>query len=104
MVAAMAAVAAFEAVGSIIAIAMFICPPAAARLMTDSLLRQIGWSALFATLSANLGYIVAGYGPGWFGLPNAVSAAGMIATLSGIILAACCLWAPRRRGNNQALA
>jgi manganese/zinc/iron transport system permease protein len=33
--AALAAVAAFEAVGSIIVIAMFICPPAAARLMTS---------------------------------------------------------------------
>jgi ABC-type Mn2+/Zn2+ transport system permease subunit len=32
---ALAAVAAFEAVGSIIVIAMFICPPAAARLMTS---------------------------------------------------------------------
>jgi manganese/zinc/iron transport system permease protein len=37
---ALAAVAAFEAVGSIIVIAMFICPPAAARLMTSSLERR----------------------------------------------------------------
>jgi hypothetical protein len=41
---AVAAVAAFEAVGSIIVIAMFICPPAAARLMTSSLERQVLWS------------------------------------------------------------
>jgi len=40
-VSAMAAVAAFDAVGSIIVIAMFICPPAAARLMTNRLAVQV---------------------------------------------------------------
>ena len=48
MIAAVAAVAAFDAVGSIIVIAMFICPPAAARLMTDRLEAQIAWSVAFA--------------------------------------------------------
>ena len=66
--AAMAAVAAFDAVGSIIVIAMFICPPAAARLMTDRLGTQIWWSLGFATLSAVLGYVLAGYGPLWLGV------------------------------------
>jgi manganese/zinc/iron transport system permease protein len=46
--AAIAAVAAFDAVGSIIVIAMFICPPAAARLMTDRLEVQVLWSVVFA--------------------------------------------------------
>ncbi|MEM9436915.1 MAG: metal ABC transporter permease, partial [Pseudomonadota bacterium] len=46
--AALAAVAAFDAVGSIIVIAMFICPPAAARLMTNRLSRQVWWSVAFA--------------------------------------------------------
>ncbi|PSL18504.1 metal ABC transporter permease [Shimia abyssi] len=96
VVAAIAAVAAFDAVGSIIVIAMFICPPAAARLMTNRLEIQITWSVVFAVLSAVLGYILAGYGPLWLGLDNAVSAAGMIATVSGLILAACALWAPCR--------
>jgi manganese/zinc/iron transport system permease protein len=94
--AAIAAVAAFDAVGSIIVIAMFICPPAAARLMTSRLERQIAWSVLFATLSAILGYVFAGYGPLWFGAENAVSAAGMIATVSGIILGLACLFGPHR--------
>ena len=89
--AAVAAVAAFDAVGSIIVIAMFICPPAAARLMTNSLERQVWWSVLFATLSAVFGYVFAGYGPLWFGGQNAVSAAGMIAAVSGIILGLTCL-------------
>ena len=93
---AVAAVAAFDAVGSIIVIAMFICPPAAARLMTNRLEVQIWWSVAFATLSAVLGYVFAGYGPLWFGGENAVSAAGMIATVSGIILALTCLFGPHR--------
>jgi manganese/zinc/iron transport system permease protein len=94
--AAIAAVAAFDAVGSIIVIAMFICPPAAARLMTNRLAVQVWWSVAFATLSAVLGYVLAGYGPLWLGAQNAVSAAGMIATVSGAILGLACLFGPRR--------
>ncbi len=97
IVAAVAAVAAFDAVGSIIVIAMFICPPAAARLMTNRLERQVAWSILFAALSAVLGYVLAGYGPLWLGAQNAVSAAGMIATMSGVILAVAALAGPCRR-------
>ncbi len=96
IVAAIAAVAAFDAVGSIIVIAMFICPPAAARLMTNSLIAQVWWSIAFAALSAILGYVFAGYGPLWFGAENAVSAAGMIATVAGLILGAACLFGPCR--------
>lgn len=96
IVAAVAAVAAFDAVGSIIVIAMFICPPAAARLMTNRLEAQIGWSVIFATLSAILGYVLAGYGPLWFGFDDAVSAAGMIATMSGLILGVTALIGPYR--------
>jgi manganese/zinc/iron transport system permease protein len=93
---AIAAVAAFDAVGSIIVIAMFICPPAAARLMTNRLGAQVWWSVAFATLSAVLGYVLAGYGPLWFGARNAVSAAGMIAVVSGVILALAGLFGPHR--------
>ena len=96
VIAAVAAVAAFDAVGSIIVIAMFICPPAAARLMTNRLEAQVIWSVAFATVSAILGYILAGYGPIWLGSDNAVSAAGMIATVSGILLGIACLFAPHR--------
>jgi manganese/zinc/iron transport system permease protein len=96
VVAAVAAVAAFDAVGSIIVIAMFICPPAAARLMTDRLGRQVGWSVVFAVVSAVVGYVLAGYGPLWIGSQNAVSAAGMIATVSGVILGLAAVFGPRR--------
>ena len=97
--AAAAAVAAFDAVGSIIVIAMFICPPAAARLMTQRLEAQIWWSVAFATRSAVLGYVLAGSGPLWLGGQNSVSAAGMIATVSGMILAAAALFAPHRKAS-----
>ncbi len=97
--AAIAAVAAFDAVGSIIVIAMFICPPAAARMMTNRLETQIAWSILFAALSAVAGYVIAGYGPLWLGRSEAVSAAGMIATISGLVLAVCAAFGPcRTRG------
>ena len=94
--AAFAAVAAFDAVGSIIVIAMFICPPAAARLMTNRLEVQVLWSVAFAALAALLGYVLAGYGPLWLGGEDAVSAAGMIATVSGLILALACCFGPHR--------
>lgn len=96
VVAAVAAVAAFDAVGSIIVIAMFICPPAAARLMTNRLEHQVLWSVVFATASAVLGYVFAGYGPLWIGARHAVSAAGMIAAVSGVILGLACLYGPHR--------
>jgi manganese/zinc/iron transport system permease protein len=96
MVAALAAVAAFDAVGSIIVIAMFICPAAAARLMTDRIGAQVAWSVGFAVVSAVAGYVLAGHGPLWLGGEDAVSAAGMIATVSGLILALACLAGPRR--------
>lgn len=97
LTAALAAVAAFDAVGSIIVIAMFICPPAAARLMTNRLGAQVAWSVVFATLSAVLGYVLAGYGPLWFGGQNALSAAGMIAAVSGVILGLAVVFGPHRR-------
>ncbi len=103
MVAAVA-VMAFDAVGSIIVIAMFICPPAVARLMTDRLVPQIGWSVGFALLSALLGYVLAAHAPLWLGARSSVSAAGMIATVAGLILLIACLAAPRRAGNRPRTA
>ncbi|MEL6588025.1 MAG: metal ABC transporter permease [Pseudomonadota bacterium] len=96
VVSAIAAVAAFDAVGSIIVIAMFICPPAAARMMTNRLEMQVAWSVVFAVISAVLGYVLAGYGPVWIGFDNAVSAAGMIATVSGVILGLAAAFGPCR--------
>ncbi|MDW3224090.1 MAG: metal ABC transporter permease [Paracoccaceae bacterium] len=97
VISAVSAVAAFDAVGSIIVIAMFICPPAAARLMTNQLEHQVAWSVGFATMAAVLGYVAAGYGPIWLGFASSVSAAGMIASVSGIILAATAIFGPYRK-------
>ncbi len=97
--AAVAAVAAFDAVGSILVIAMFICPPAAARLMTDRLGAQVAWSVGFAVLSAVGGFVLAGYGPLWLGGQDAVSAAGMIAVTGGVILGLACRFGPARAGS-----
>ncbi|MGJ8545684.1 MAG: metal ABC transporter permease [Sulfitobacter sp.] len=97
LVAAIAAVAAFDAVGSIIVIAMFICPPATARLMTNRLSHQLWLSSLFAAIAAVLGYVLAGYGPLWLGMADSVSAAGMIAAVSGVMLWGAALFGPHRQ-------
>ena len=87
VLAAMAAVAAFDAVGSIIVIAMILCPPATARLLTNDIRTQV-FLSLFIAISATLaGYVLAGYVPLWLGFSNTLSAAGMIATVSGLLLA-----------------
>ncbi len=75
---AIAAVASFEAVGSILVIAMLICPAATARLLTDRLITQILVSAIIALLTATIGYTLAS----WMG----VNAAGMMASTAGAIL------------------
>ncbi len=96
VLATMAAVAAFDAVGSIIVIAMILCPPATARLLTNDIKTQVLLS-LFLALSATLvGYITAGYLPLWLGFSNTLSAAGMIATVSGLLLAISAIYGRHR--------
>jgi manganese/zinc/iron transport system permease protein len=86
MVAA-AAVAAFEAVGSILVVAMLVCPAAAIRLLTDSYRAQVlGGAALGAALGA-LGYALAGPLPAAFGQALSLNAAGVIGTLGGLAVA-----------------
>ncbi len=92
---ACAVVASFKVVGSILVIAMIICPAAAARMWTDSLRVQLKLSALIAALSCVMGYILGAFGPFWVGYSSSVSAAGMIAVSSGILLAASILFAPK---------
>ena len=89
--AALAAIASFEAVGSILVIAMLICPAAAARLMTDRYGVQLGLSILFGAVAAVVGYVAAGFLPGWLGADWALNAAGMIATVAGLIVLAAVL-------------
>lgn len=83
---ALAAIGSFEAVGSILVIALLVCPAAAARMLTDRYRIQLGLSVAFGALSAILGYAAAALGPLWLGWDFAFNAAGMIAAASGAIL------------------
>lgn len=91
---AAATVASFEAVGSILVIAMLICPAATARLLTDRLRSQILVSLITATITAIVGYFAATIIPGWFDR-DTVNAAGSITVVSGIILTLTILFSPR---------
>jgi manganese/zinc/iron transport system permease protein len=100
MLVAAAAVAAFEAVGSILVVAMLVCPAAALRLMTDRYTVQVlGGAALGAGLGA-VGYALAGPVPAALGLTISLNAAGVIGTLGGLLVAAAALFGsvrpPRR--------
>jgi len=97
LAATIAAVISFDAVGSIIVVAMFVCPPAAARVLTYSLRDQVLLSVLFSALSAVLGYAIAGYVPIFIGFETSISAAGTIATLSGVILACAIIYSKRQK-------
>lgn len=86
MVAA-AAVAAFEAVGSILVVAMLVCPAAAIRLLTDSYRTQVLGGAVLGSALGALGYALAGPLPAAFGQNFALNAAGVIGTLGGLAVA-----------------
>lgn len=90
-----AAVAAFDAVGSILVIAMFICPAATARMLTDRLSTQLWASALIAFLSGTLGYVVAALVPLWLGFDTSLKAAGMIALVAGAFQVIAMVFAPQ---------
>ncbi len=92
---AVAAVAAFDAVGAILTVAMFVCPPATARMLTDRLGTQIVLSAVVAVLAGTLGYVAAAWAPLWFGLERGLGAAGTIALVAGCLQALAILFAPR---------
>tara|TARA_R110000868_G_scaffold2930_6_gene19979 strand:+ start:29281 stop:30237 length:957 start_codon:yes stop_codon:yes gene_type:complete len=95
VVVALAAVAAFEAVGSILVIAMFICPAATARMLTDNLARQLWLSVVVAVIAGVGGYLLAAFGPQLWGDPDSLSAAGMIAVVAGMLQTAAMVGAPR---------
>ncbi|URN95637.1 MAG: metal ABC transporter permease [Candidatus Pristimantibacillus lignocellulolyticus] len=80
-------VAAFDAVGAIMVIAMLITPAAAAYLWTDKLYMMLILSSLFGVLSAFMGY----FGAVW--LDTSIS--GAMAFATGIIFAISFFIAPR---------
>lgn len=82
------AVGAFDAVGSILVVALMIAPPAAAYLLTDRLPRLIGLSALIGVASAIGGY--------WLARALDASIAGSMATMAGVLFGLVFLAAPER--------
>ncbi len=82
------AVAAFDAVGSILVIALMVAPPATAYLLTNHLPRLIGLSVLIGAGSALAGYAMAS--------TLNVSIAGSMATITGFAFLVAFLFAPER--------
>ena len=91
---AVTSVAAFESVGNILVVAMFIVPPAAAYMLTDRLAQMIWLSLVIATLSAVLGHVAAVEVPSWFGF-RSTTTAGMMAAVAGLLLFVCAFFGPR---------
>jgi manganese/zinc/iron transport system permease protein len=82
------AVGAFDAVGSILVVALMIAPPAAAYLLTDSLPRLLGLAAAIGAVSALAGY--------WFAFLLDASIAGAMASMTGVAFVLAWLLAPER--------
>jgi manganese/zinc/iron transport system permease protein len=82
------AVGAFDAVGSILVIALMVAPPATAYLLTDRLPRMIGLAVLIGVLSALAGY--------WLARWRDVSIAGAMASMTGVAFLLAYLLAPER--------
>lgn len=82
------AVGAFDAVGSILVVALMIAPPAAAYLLTERLSRMLLISAAIGAASAVTGYGLA--------LHLKTNTAGSIAAMTGVFFGATFLLAPER--------
>jgi manganese/zinc/iron transport system permease protein len=80
-------VASFEAVGSILVIAMLIVPPATAHLLSDRLARMMLLACVFAILAAVLGH--------WFADRWNVETAGAMTVVAGAMYALAVLFSPR---------
>jgi manganese/zinc/iron transport system permease protein len=103
---AITTVAAFEAVGSIIVIAMLIVPPGTALLLTRRLIPMLWIASVVGILSALLGHFSAITVPDWFGFDD-TNTSGMMAMASGFFFTLAWLFSPteglvtrwlRRRG------
>ena len=82
------AVGAFDAVGSVLVVALMIAPPAAAYLLTDRMPWMIALSVAIGVASALAGY--------WMSYLFDVSIAGSMATATGVSFTLAFLFAPQR--------
>lgn len=89
VVVAGAVVASFEAVGSILVIALLICPASTARLLTDRMGVQLALTLGIATFAAIAGYVLGALVPGWLGYSGALSVSGMVTCVLGALLGVC---------------
>jgi manganese/zinc/iron transport system permease protein len=94
--AALAAVVSLSAVGVILLVAMMVCPPATARMLTDDLRTQVLLSLAFALASGILGYAVAVLLPLAFGYEISFGAAGTIAVIAGLFQLVAMIAGPKR--------
>jgi manganese/zinc/iron transport system permease protein len=92
---AVTTVAAFEAVGSILVVAMLIVPAAAAHLLTDRLSWMLVLSLVIAAASAVIGHLAAILVPMGLGLRSSLTIAPMIVVASGALLLLVMLASPR---------
>lgn len=83
---AAAAVASFEALGSVLVVALFTCPPATARRLTCNVRSQVFMSLAVAVSVVVCGYLAASFGPALFGFEFSLSPAGSIAVLAAVVL------------------
>lgn len=93
---ALTAVASFEAVGSILVIAMLIVPAVAAHLLTDRLPVMILLSLLFASISAVLARLYNIVAPHALGGGLQADTSAVMAVCVGLILLAAVICAPER--------
>ena len=84
---AVVSVSAFEAIGSVLAVAMLIVPAATAQLLTDRFRTMLLLSAVVGILSSLVGYILARH--------YSANSAGMMAVAAGLQYGAAVLFAPR---------
>ncbi|MBI1302166.1 MAG: metal ABC transporter permease [Alphaproteobacteria bacterium] len=82
----LAAVSAFEAMGSILVIALFVCPAAAARLNCNTLKYQIFYSVLIGLVCSISGYLCATLIPISLGIEASVNSASVISLFCGLAL------------------
>lgn len=91
---AVTTVAAFEAVGSIIVIAMLVTPAATAYLLTDRLAVMLALAAAIGAASSALGHWLALEAPPLLGFES-TNTSGMMAVATGLFFLLAWLFAPR---------
>jgi manganese/zinc/iron transport system permease protein len=92
---AMTTVASFEAVGSILVVAMLIVPAASAQLLCDRLGPMMLVACLFAVLSAVVGYWFAVACAAWNIAPGGVAPAGAMAVVAGTMYGLVVIFSPQ---------